>query len=97
MKLFTFFNNAYAGEEKLWKVFVFGWLLPLLPLTIASKIAEEIGIKNPSSNVTYGLLVYCFFIIGGSRCRYGDVQLIQKQLTKSLLVCLLFFILHRSF
>jgi hypothetical protein len=41
--------------------FVFGWLLPLLPLTIASKIAEEIGIKNPSSNVTYGLLVLLLF------------------------------------
>ena len=61
MKPFTFFNKAYSDEERLWKVFVFGGLLSLVPLTIVRLIAEEIAIKDPSSNVSYGLIVLLSF------------------------------------
>jgi hypothetical protein len=39
---------------------VFGGLLPLVPLTIARKIAEEITTKDPSSNALYGFIVLWF-------------------------------------
>jgi hypothetical protein len=67
VKFFNFINSAYKGDEKLWKVFVFGWVIPLIPITIATQILfKELPVKHPEvdySNLIYGSVVFlwCYY------------------------------------
>jgi hypothetical protein len=65
--------NAYSGDAKLWKVFWFGYIGTLLPVTILSNIAKEIAKKNPASifaNEIYVVswVLYAWLAISLWRC-----------------------------
>lgn len=65
--------NAYSGDAKLWKVFWFGYIGTLLPVTILSNIAKEIVVKNPASVFAYIVFVvvwvlYVWLAISLWRC-----------------------------
>lgn len=65
--------NAYSGEAKLWKVFWFGYIGTLLPVTILTNIAKEIAVKNPASVFAYvvfvvGWVLYAWLAISLWRC-----------------------------
>lgn len=65
--------NAYSGEAKLWKVFWFGYVATLLPVTILSNIAKEIAVKNPTSIFAFIVfltiwLLYVWLAISLWRC-----------------------------
>ena len=52
MKIFNWFAEAYAGKIALWKAFVFGYLLLLVPTTILTGIGVEMLAKG---NVVLGM------------------------------------------
>jgi len=41
-------DRTYTGQERLWKVFWVGYVVPLLPLTIAFGIFKETAASAPS-------------------------------------------------
>lgn len=41
-------DRTYVGREQLWKVFWFGFIAPLLPLTVAFGIFKETATRLPS-------------------------------------------------
>lgn len=56
------FTAAYSGQAKLWKVFWFGYIGSLIPLTILLKLAKEIYIKSPESLFPYATFVFSWFL-----------------------------------
>lgn len=66
MQLFNFFNSAYKGDEKLWKVFVLG-LVPISPITIATlTLFRDLPVMHHGvdySNLIYSLVVFfwCYY------------------------------------
>lgn len=56
MKIFNWFAEAYAGKIALWKAFVFGYLLPLVPTTILTGIGVEMLAKG-NGGVGYAIYV----------------------------------------
>jgi hypothetical protein len=55
-------TNAYSGEAKLWKVFWFGYVGTLLPVTILTNIAKEMAVKNPASVFAYTVFCACWVL-----------------------------------
>lgn len=65
--------NAYSGDARLWKVFWFGYVATLLPVTILSNIAKEIAVRNPASIFAFVVflsvwLLYAWLAISLWRC-----------------------------
>ena len=65
-------DSAYAGKQKLWKVFWFGWGAPLVPLVIAVNIYRELATRIPSwvgiVLILLLLLYYAWLSIALWRC-----------------------------
>ena len=60
----NWFVRAYEGKVRLWRVFWFGYMLPLLPLFIAAQIAKAIFASSSSSAWPFGLfalVVGCYY------------------------------------
>lgn len=53
----NFFTSAYSGNVRLWKAFVFCYLVPLVPTTILLGIAGDLTRKGQSEVLSYSLVV----------------------------------------
>ena len=53
----NFFNDAYSGNIKLWKVFVFCYLVPLVTTTILLGVAGDLARKGQSDVLSYCIVV----------------------------------------
>ena len=83
MKILDGVGNAYAGKAKLWRVFWLGYILLLIPVTIATNIAKEIWAQSPASFVPEAIsLVVLFYYIWLSislwRCAPNSTKRIYK-------------------
>lgn len=58
MKLLKFVTDAYEGKVALWKSFVFGYLVMLLPTTVMVGVAKEFFIQNINLGIAYFLTVF---------------------------------------
>jgi hypothetical protein len=53
--------KAYAGQEKLWRVFVFGYLAMLIPMVILAGISKEMLIKNSETWTSFWITLLMIF------------------------------------
>ncbi len=53
----TWITKAYSGEAKLWKVFWFGYIGTLLPITVLTGLAKEAVVKTPASIFAFAALL----------------------------------------
>jgi magnesium-transporting ATPase (P-type) len=83
----TWIPKAYSGEAKLWKVFWFGYIGSLFPVTILTNIAKESLVKTPSSNFAFATLLvvgllYAWLAISMWRCSSNSNHRAYKLLGK---------------
>ena len=54
-------DRTYSGQSPLWKVFWFGYVAPLLPLTIAIGILKETAARIPSfASFAFFLVIFLY-------------------------------------
>ena len=69
----TWIPKAYAGQAKLWRVFWYGYVGTLIPVTIVSGIARELATKQPKSLFPFSVfvvvwLLYAWLMVSLWRC-----------------------------
>jgi hypothetical protein len=62
-KISGFYSNAYKGEIKAWKVFVFGYLAPLVPYAILFGILTDLRLPNGFYWLTVARFFYNIWLI----------------------------------
>lgn len=81
----NFYSNSYKGKVKAWKVFVYGYLLPLLPTEILSRIFTELD----NFDALYWLMVVSFIyniwlVVSLWRCSSNVTKPFLSYLSKAL-------------
>ena len=86
MKLVVWISDAYNGNVPLWKAFVFGYLIPLLPTTILAGISVELLAKGntrvPYFLVVFNILFYLWITIVMWRNSHNAKKYIYKILAR---------------
>ena len=83
MSIISGFSDAYIGKAKLWKTFVYGYLVAAIPITLAANLAKELIIGNTNSNAGYvifcaGVLYYVWIAVAIWRCAPNSSHKISK-------------------
>ena len=77
----NFYSNAYKGNVKAWKVFIFGYLLMLIPFAVL------FGILKFNKDAIYFLLlarlIYSYWLIVSLwKCSFNSSNIFFSSLTK---------------
>lgn len=69
----TWIQKAYSGQAKLWRVFWYGYVGTLIPVTILSGIARELTFKQPGAVLPFVVfvvvwLLYAWLMVSLWRC-----------------------------
>lgn len=61
MIIINWINDAYNGKTLLWKAFVFGYLIPVIPLTVLTQISKELFLINRYDITAFVIAVFVVF------------------------------------
>ena len=83
-----FYSNAYNGNEKAWKVFVFGYVLFLVPFSILFDILERIPTATTAIYfLVLARLIYSYWLVVSLwKCSVNTSSIFSNLLTKAMVI-----------
>jgi len=88
--IFSFYSDSYRGKVKAWKVFVYGYLLPLIPYAIIFGIFSNLSATSGFYWLTVIRFIYnIWLIVSLWQCSQNVSKTFFNFLTKSFAILIL--------